>query len=63
MDNLIAWLPKNIPATDETTVVHGDYRLDKHGYSTRRSRGLLGGARLGALDLGRSARRFLLSLA
>jgi aminoglycoside phosphotransferase (APT) family kinase protein len=28
MDNLIAWLPKNIPATDETTVVHGDYRLD-----------------------------------
>ncbi len=28
MDNLIAWLPKNIPATDETTIVHGDYRLD-----------------------------------
>ncbi|MFY9314632.1 MAG: phosphotransferase [Burkholderiales bacterium] len=28
MDQLIAWLPKNIPATDETTVVHGDYRLD-----------------------------------
>jgi aminoglycoside phosphotransferase (APT) family kinase protein len=28
MDKLIAWLPKNIPATDETTVVHGDYRLD-----------------------------------
>jgi len=28
MDNLIAWLPKNIPAGDETTVVHGDYRLD-----------------------------------
>ena len=28
MDNLIAWLPKNIPLTDETTVVHGDYRLD-----------------------------------
>ena len=28
MDNLIAWLPKNIPAGDETTVVHGDFRLD-----------------------------------
>jgi aminoglycoside phosphotransferase (APT) family kinase protein len=28
MDQLIAWLPKNIPATDETTIVHGDYRLD-----------------------------------
>ena len=28
MDNLIDWLPKNIPAGDETCVVHGDYRLD-----------------------------------
>ena len=28
MDNLIAWLPDNIPPGDETTVVHGDYRLD-----------------------------------
>ena len=28
MDNLIAWLPKNIPAESGTTVVHGDYRLD-----------------------------------
>ena len=28
MDKLIAWLPKNIPAADETTIVHGDYRLD-----------------------------------
>jgi aminoglycoside phosphotransferase (APT) family kinase protein len=28
MDNLIAWLPNNIPAGDETAVVHGDYRLD-----------------------------------
>ena len=28
MDNLIAWLPKNIPAGDETSVVHGDFRLD-----------------------------------
>lgn len=28
MDNLIAWLPDNIPPGDETSVVHGDYRLD-----------------------------------
>jgi aminoglycoside phosphotransferase (APT) family kinase protein len=28
MDNLIAWLPDNIPAGDETAIVHGDYRLD-----------------------------------
>jgi aminoglycoside phosphotransferase (APT) family kinase protein len=28
MDNLIAWLPKNIPAGEETSIVHGDYRLD-----------------------------------
>jgi len=28
MDKLIAWLPKHIPPGDETTVVHGDYRLD-----------------------------------
>ena len=28
MDRLIEWLPKNIPAGDETTIVHGDYRID-----------------------------------
>jgi len=28
MDNLIAWLPENIPQGDETSIVHGDYRLD-----------------------------------
>ena len=28
MDNLIAWLPDNIPEGDETSIVHGDYRLD-----------------------------------
>ena len=28
MDRLIEWLPENIPADDETTIVHGDYRLD-----------------------------------
>ena len=28
MNKLIEWLPKNIPADDETSIVHGDYRLD-----------------------------------
>jgi aminoglycoside phosphotransferase (APT) family kinase protein len=28
MENLIEWLPKHVPPGDETTVVHGDYRLD-----------------------------------
>jgi aminoglycoside phosphotransferase (APT) family kinase protein len=28
MDNLIDWLPKNIPPEAGTAVVHGDYRLD-----------------------------------
>jgi aminoglycoside phosphotransferase (APT) family kinase protein len=28
MDRLIEWLPQHIPPGDETTVVHGDYRLD-----------------------------------
>ena len=28
MDNLIEWLPKNIPAGEQVSIVHGDYRLD-----------------------------------
>jgi aminoglycoside phosphotransferase (APT) family kinase protein len=28
MNRLIEWLPQNIPANDETTIVHGDFRLD-----------------------------------
>ena len=28
MNNLIEWLPKNIPPSAATTVVHGDYRMD-----------------------------------
>jgi aminoglycoside phosphotransferase (APT) family kinase protein len=28
MDRLMEWLPQNIPPGDETTVVHGDFRLD-----------------------------------
>jgi aminoglycoside phosphotransferase (APT) family kinase protein len=28
MDELIAWLNKNIPEDDKTAIVHGDYRID-----------------------------------
>ncbi len=38
MNDLIAWLPKNIPAETATTVVHGDFRLDNaiyHGAEPR----------------------------
>ena len=28
MERLIQWLPEHIPSQDETSVVHGDYRLD-----------------------------------
>lgn len=27
MERLIAWMPEHVPAGDETTLVHGDYRL------------------------------------
>ena len=28
MDALIEWLPRHVPAGDETSIVHGDFRLD-----------------------------------
>ena len=28
MDRLMDWLPQNVPRDDETSIVHGDYRLD-----------------------------------
>ncbi|MDH7637738.1 phosphotransferase family protein [Sphingomonas oryzagri] len=28
MDRLVEWLPANIPAGDETSIVHGDFRID-----------------------------------
>ena len=28
MDQLIEWLPKHLPAGDETSIAHGDFRLD-----------------------------------
>ncbi len=38
MDQLIEWLPKNIPAGDETCVVHGDFRLDNTVFHPREPR-------------------------
>jgi len=35
MDQLIEWLPNNIPAGDETAIVHGDYRLDNMIFDTK----------------------------
>jgi len=34
MNNLIDWLPKNIPDGDKTSIVHGDYRLDNMVFET-----------------------------
>ncbi|XP_043924555.1 acyl-CoA dehydrogenase family member 10 [Protopterus annectens] len=28
MDRLMQWLPENLPAQEQTTIVHGDFRLD-----------------------------------
>ena len=28
LERLLEWLPSHIPSTDETSIVHGDYRLD-----------------------------------
>ena len=38
MNDLIAWLPQNIPPETATTVVHGDYRLDNVIYHPREPR-------------------------
>ena len=40
MDNLIAWLPQNIPAGDETRIVHGDYRVDNLIFAAHEPRAL-----------------------
>ena len=38
MERLIDWLPQHIPPGDETTVVHGDYRLDNLVFHPREPR-------------------------
>ena len=38
MQKLIDWLPEHIPQGDETTIVHGDYRLDNLVFHAREPR-------------------------
>jgi aminoglycoside phosphotransferase (APT) family kinase protein len=38
MERLIEWLPAHLPASDETTIVHGDYRLDNLIFDPREPR-------------------------
>jgi aminoglycoside phosphotransferase (APT) family kinase protein len=38
MDQLIEWLPSNIPAGEATSIVHGDYRLDNMIFHPREPR-------------------------
>ena len=41
MNKLIEWLPKNIPANDQTSIVHGDFRLDNIVFSQNDILGVL----------------------
>jgi aminoglycoside phosphotransferase (APT) family kinase protein len=36
MDNLIVWLNENMPVDDETTIVHGDFRMENLIYHPER---------------------------
>ena len=38
MEKLLRWLPANIPAGEETALVHGDYRLDNLIFDARSAR-------------------------
>ncbi|MEZ5735572.1 MAG: phosphotransferase [Novosphingobium sp.] len=38
MDRLVAWLPGNIPAGDETSIVHGDFKVDNMIFHPTESR-------------------------
>ena len=38
MDALIEWLPAHLPVDDETSIAHGDYRLDNMIFQTERPR-------------------------
>jgi aminoglycoside phosphotransferase (APT) family kinase protein len=38
MDKLMDWLPRNIPPGDETSIVHGDFRLDNTVFHPTESR-------------------------
>ena len=54
MDRLIEWLSSHIPEGDETSVVHGDYRLDNLIFHPTRTANS-GGAGLGARNTRTSA--------
>jgi aminoglycoside phosphotransferase (APT) family kinase protein len=41
MNNLIEWLPKNIPNDNATSIVHGDFRLDNMIYKNNEVIGVL----------------------
>ena len=41
MNKLIDWLPENIPNDDETSIVHGDFRLDNMIYKNHEVIGVL----------------------
>jgi aminoglycoside phosphotransferase (APT) family kinase protein len=38
MNHLIEWLPEHIPESDETTIVHGDFRMDNLVFHPKESR-------------------------
>ena len=38
MDRLIDWLPKNAPADEDTTIIHGDFRIDNLIFHPREPR-------------------------
>jgi aminoglycoside phosphotransferase (APT) family kinase protein len=38
MEKLLAWLPAHIPPGDETTLVHGDYRIDNMIFASHEAR-------------------------
>jgi aminoglycoside phosphotransferase (APT) family kinase protein len=38
MEELISWLPAHVPASDETSIVHGDFRLDNLIFDATSSR-------------------------
>ncbi len=38
MNRLIEWLPRHVPAGDETSIVHGDFRLDNLVFDRREPR-------------------------
>lgn len=40
MDELMAWLPENIPPGEESSIVHGDFRLDNLIFDTKSPRAL-----------------------